>query len=68
MFFLSFLCMYAAQLPSDLDAHHRAENYVNQMTAEEKIDYIGGHNYFYIRSIPRLKIPELKMADGPIGV
>ncbi len=38
------------------------------MTLEEKIDYIGGLNQFYIRAIPRLGVPELKMADGPMGV
>jgi beta-glucosidase len=38
------------------------------MTLEEKIDYIGGLNQFYIRAIPRLGVPELKMADGPLGV
>ncbi|HEX8924333.1 MAG TPA: glycoside hydrolase family 3 C-terminal domain-containing protein, partial [Terriglobales bacterium] len=41
---------------------------VSQMTLEEKIDYIGGLNEFYIRAVPRLGVPELKMADGPAGV
>jgi beta-glucosidase len=38
------------------------------MTLEEKIDYIGGDRRFYIRAIPQLQVPELKMADGPLGV
>ena len=38
------------------------------MTLEEKIDYISGYDDFYIRAIPRLGVPELKMADGPLGV
>jgi beta-glucosidase len=38
------------------------------MTLEEKIEYMGGINDFYIRAIPRLKLPAFKMADGPIGV
>lgn len=49
------------------DVEARAEALLKQMTLEEKIDYIGGHNEFYIRSIPRLNIPEIKFADGPMG-
>ena len=38
------------------------------MTLEEKIDMLGGVDGFFIRGIPRLGLPKLKMADGPIGV
>ena len=38
------------------------------MTLEEKLEYIGGYNRFYIRPIERLGIPEIRMADGPQGV
>lgn len=41
---------------------------LSKMTLEEKIDYIGGYNTFYIRPIERLGIPEIRMADGPQGV
>ena len=38
------------------------------MTLEEKIDYLGGIEGFYVRDYPRLKLPRFKMADGPFGV
>src|SRR5438445_5715284 len=38
------------------------------MTLQEKIDMLGGVDNFYIRAVPRLGVPRLKMADGPIGV
>jgi beta-glucosidase len=50
------------------DADRRARAILKKMTLDEKLDYIGGINGFYIRGIPRLGLPEFKMADGPIGV
>ncbi len=49
-------------------AENRVEAILKKMTLEEKIDYIGGFNSFYVRAVPRLKLPALKMSDGPIGV
>src|SRR6266478_3004919 len=50
------------------DAEQRVNSLVSRMTLEEKVDMIGGVERFYIRANDRLGIPELKMADGPIGV
>jgi len=44
------------------------DNLISQMTLDEKIDFIGGYNEFYIRGYKHLGIPEIKMADGPVGV
>lgn len=55
-----------AATPEDVDK--RALAILKKMSLDEKLEYIGGINGFYIRGIQRLKLPELKMADGPIGV
>jgi beta-glucosidase len=73
---LSVLCILLAGLsalgqsggPVQPGLDKRVEEILGRMSLEEKIDYIGGYNEFYIRAIPRFGVPELKMADGPMGV
>lgn len=45
----------------------RVKDLLSRMTIEEKIDYIGGYNDFYIRAIERFGLPAIKMTDGPVG-
>jgi len=39
-----------------------------QLTLEEKISMLAGHELWYSTSVPRLGIPPFRMADGPNGV
>ena len=41
---------------------------LSQMTLEEKIGMLHGNSMFANGGVERLGIPELKMADGPLGV
>jgi beta-glucosidase len=58
----------AVSFNSSAAVERRVESILSQMTLEEKLDMLGGVDGFFIRDIPRLNWPRLKMADGPIGV
>ena len=55
-------------LRSSAEVERRADSILSQMTLEEKLSLLGGVDGFFIRDIPRLNLPRLKMADGPLGV
>lgn len=61
----------AAEKPlraSTPDLEKRIDDLVSKMTLEEKVDYIGGSDWFFVRAVPRLNLPAFRMADGPFGV
>ena len=66
------LCLAAQNVRAQVvisEAHkQRAASLVNQMTLDEKIDFIAGARSFYTHAVPRLGIPEIRMADGPQGI
>lgn len=51
-----------------LPVDSRVESLLNALTLDEKLSLIGGTNTYFIRSIPSLGLPEIKMSDGPVGV
>src|SRR5215467_11690063 len=63
VFFLAFGGRAFAQTAAD-----PAESILGQTTLEEKVDLLGGVDDFFLRGIPRLGVPRLRMADGPMGV
>jgi len=66
LFIVPAVCQQAPATPREAEA--RIDSMLKQLTLEEKIDLIGGLDDFYIRAIPKIGLPRLKMADGPLGV
>jgi beta-glucosidase len=63
---LPVICQTVAPTPAEVEA--RANSLLKQLTLGEKIDLIGGVDDFYIRDIRHIRMPRLRMSDGPVGV
>jgi len=46
----------------------RVNALLSKLTLEEKIGLLGGVDKFYIRGLPSIGLPPLRMSDGPMGV
>jgi len=46
----------------------RVDTILSQMTLQEKLHYIGGTGFYDIKPIARLALPQIFMANGPLGV
>jgi beta-glucosidase len=51
-----------------LDIKQKAMELVAQMTTAEKASLCSGKNFWYMKGIPRLNLPEIMMPDGPHGL
>ncbi|MBR5562619.1 MAG: hypothetical protein IKW11_00130, partial [Bacteroidales bacterium] len=64
-----FICLTGVSQPRfSKENEQRAADIVSQMTLQEKAEYVGGFEDWYIRAIDRLGLPAVRMADGPQGV
>ena len=49
-------------------SEQRIDSILGKMTVEEKVDLLAGVDFFYLRGVPRLGVPRMRMIDGPMGV
>lgn len=66
----AFLCssLFSVAQPITKEAKQRADAIVKNMTLEEKVSYLSGATSFSLRAIPRVGIPTVLLADGPVGL
>jgi beta-glucosidase len=65
-----FPAIAAAQAPAPDSAavEQRVDGLLARLSAQQKVELVGGYENFYVRAIPEIGLPKLKMSDGPMGV
>ncbi len=58
----------AAAAQTNENADRRVDTMLGKLSLEQKIDLIGGVDEMFIREMPAINLPRLKMSDGPMGV
>ena len=51
-----------------MDFRQKAKELVAQMTLAEKVSLCSGKNFWYLKGIDRLGLPEIMLTDGPHGL
>ena len=65
-YFATVVLLLRKWYTSDVDK--KVDEILNQMTIQEKLDYISGDFQFHTKPIKRLGVPAIRMSDGPQGV
>jgi len=68
LFLLFMTVLFTPSCKKQDKTEMKINSLIKQMTLDEKLDFIGGYKGFNIRGIERLGIPEIRFADGPLGV
>ena len=66
--FAALPMIFACATDQTADLEQRVEEYLSQMTLEEKVKILHAQSKFSSAGVPRLGIPELWATDGPHGI
>jgi beta-glucosidase len=65
---IALLFAFHSGVPDSAVVERRVDSLLARMSLDQKLDLIGGVDDMFIRSIPAVGWPRLKMSDGPMGV